>query len=883
MTQTITAIFPKSKDFYLTIRNEDKSVSNIIYQNFTPYFYATNDDMGPIAKKDKLFKVEADHPGKIPELKEQFKHSYESNVPYDVRFLIDVGDKLIDSSVKWNISWIDIEAKIDGKHINEIKKGETEITAITKIDTLYNRLVCFTTANYNDHELKQDLQYTLNLAILKSMFNILDLENNANISLDKIKLNNANEIKAFVKEQYNLDSETIKKAFKSASELLKPILDLDIEIKRFDNENELLKAFSEDLIKYQPDIITGWNVHFDYNVIYHRMEKYKMLRQLCPEFKPQFYGDSFRPTPRIKEIEMIDGKTMYKYHTPGYYVLDYLEVYQKRRLKVEKSYTLDYITHEWDIEIPKFRHGYNNLDDLLANDPTLYVYYNIIDVISLFLLEHKTNYLDISINVSNFTKCPMTYCLSQRMLVDASLISWLNSRGLVRITKGQKQNINFEGAYVYANTGFHKGWIADADFTSLYPSIIRTCNISPETFVSTLEELKMDKDKAIETYIVCPNNACFMKKSNKKGILPTILDELFMNRKKAKKQSKEYLNKYKETNDIKYYELYKQYDNLQMTLKILLNSFYGVFGDAKYDLCTPEIAGAVTATGRFLIKYAKDKLEEKGFKVIYIDTDSNYIMLRNVNGKTLEEQICQCIEQIMEIYNYINSQWDELVKKEFGVDGEHYYEMKSELLAKNMIISKKKRYALALVLSEAQLDKLKALYPDKDKMIDYLKSIELTPHIEVKGLEVVRSDVSDIVVEEMQQMLADLLYERKTPSQLRRLLQDLFVKVRRLALSDINKIAIPVRLNSWIDKNGNPITNAKALAIKEYNEKHQDNPILLGEKCLMVYTTDPIGAKVWKKGTTPTIQPHEIDWKKMFKALLEKKVEVWYDLLNVKS
>ena len=123
----------------------------------------------------------------------------------------------------------------------------------------------------------------------------------------------------------------------------------------------------------------------------------------------------------------------------------------------------------------------------------------------------------------------------------------------------------------------------------------------------------------------------------------------------------------------------------------MLNSFYGVFGDAGYDLCTPEIAGAITATGRFLIKFAKQKLEEKGFKVIYIDTDSNYVLLRPVKGGTLEEQICECIDQIIEIYNYINSQWDELVVKEFGVDTGHHFEMKSELLAKNMIVSKKKR------------------------------------------------------------------------------------------------------------------------------------------------------------------------------------------------
>ena len=896
--QTVSSVFPKGKDLYLTIRKEDGKTYNMIYQNFKPYFYATNSNLEPIVDKSELFYVEAEHPGKIHELKSTFQYAYEANVLYDARFLIDKGESLIDPSVQWNVTWIDIETRIDEQPIEAIKKGATEITVITKIDSLFNRLVCFACIDYDESKLKEHLNHAFNLAIIKLVIKQYikqledQLQNDLNLGLEIDRLNkvldeltslqikNDDEIKTFIKNTCNISNEQIDSLLTSAKESLKSILNLQIEIKKYDNEKEMLKAFAEDLIKYQPDVLTGWNVHFDYYVIYNRMKQYKMLKLLSPSFIGQYDGKSYNPSPRVDEIELQGGKTIYRYHTPGYYVIDYLEVYQKRRFKVEKSYSLDYITRAWDIEIPKFRHGYSNLDDLLKNEPTTYIYYNIIDVISLYLLERKTNYMDITISVCNFTKCPMSYCTSQRMLVDCTLIGWLNRRQLVRITKGQRQNVSYEGAYVYADIGFHKGWIADADFTSLYPSIIRTCNISPETYVGTLDELGLTKEEAMKKYIVCPNGACFKKKSEQPGILPTILDELFNNRKKAKKQAKEYLNKYKETGDTKYYELYKQYDNLQFTLKILLNSFYGVFGDAAYDLCTPEIAGAITATGRFLIKFAKQKLEERGFKVIYIDTDSNYVLLRPVESDIPEEQICECISQIIEIYDYINSQWGDLVVKEFGVNTEHYFEMKSELLAKNMIVSKKKRYAMSLILSESQLDVLRELHPDKNKMIEFLKSTTINPNIEVKGLEVVRSDVSDALVEEMYNMLNELLLEKKSPSQIRRSLQELFVKMRRLAARDLSKVAIPCRLNSWVDKNGNPITNAKALAIKEYNEQHNDSPILLGEKCLMVYTKDVIGAKVWKKGERANVPLHEIDWKKMFKSLLEKKAEIWYDLLT---
>lgn len=60
-------------------------------------------------------------------------------------------------------------------------------------------------------------------------------------------------------------------------------------------------------------------------------------------------------------------------------------------------------------------------------------------------------------------------------------------------------------------------------------------------------------------------------------------------------------------------------------MKILMNSFYGVLGADGCRYARTELAGAITSFARKYLTFARDFFEERGYKVLYGDTDSVFV------------------------------------------------------------------------------------------------------------------------------------------------------------------------------------------------------------------------------------------------------------------
>ncbi|MBK7972842.1 MAG: DNA polymerase II [Deltaproteobacteria bacterium] len=133
------------------------------------------------------------------------------------------------------------------------------------------------------------------------------------------------------------------------------------------------------------------------------------------------------------------------------------------------------------------------------------------------------------------------------------------------------------------------------DFKSLYPSLIRTFQLDPLGFVPPGTE--------VSDPIVAPNGARFRREP---GILPGLLDELFPRRERAKHHGR---------------PLEAQ------AIKILMNSFYGVLGTSACRFFNPDVANAITAFGRELLLWTKARIESLGHDVVYGDTDSLFVWL----------------------------------------------------------------------------------------------------------------------------------------------------------------------------------------------------------------------------------------------------------------
>ena len=134
--------------------------------------------------------------------------------------------------------------------------------------------------------------------------------------------------------------------------------------------------------------------------------------------------------------------------------------------------------------------------------------------------------------------------------------------------------------------------VALLDFKSLYPSIIRTFRIDPLGLAEPGEDPVAGFAGA--------------RYAREDGILPTLIAALWARRDEAKR-----------TRD----------QPLQQAVKILMNSFYGVLGAHGCRFFDPRLASSITMRGHEIIRRSKAFVEDRGFEVIYGDTDSLFVLL----------------------------------------------------------------------------------------------------------------------------------------------------------------------------------------------------------------------------------------------------------------
>jgi DNA polymerase elongation subunit (family B) len=189
---------------------------------------------------------------------------------------------------------------------------------------------------------------------------------------------------------------------------------------------------------------------------------------------------------------------------------------------------------------------------------------------------------------------------------------------------------SYEGAIVFnpiAQVDYEA--VATKDFSSLYPSADIQKNMSHETKVDNPE---YDNIEGIHYYNAEFKEADgtvktirFAKKNNALGVIPTILDNLLMERKSIKKQMKNEKDPFK----------YKILDAKQLAVKITANSLYGQLGAQTSQICNRDIAACITSTGREMLSFAKKYDEEtlpyviNTFKYYYNNEENTKLLIKN--------------------------------------------------------------------------------------------------------------------------------------------------------------------------------------------------------------------------------------------------------------
>lgn len=243
------------------------------------------------------------------------------------------------------------------------------------------------------------------------------------------------------------------------------------------DELHLLRSFLAWWTSDYPDVVTGWNVDgFDIPYIVNRIELLRQQKKLTRG------GNSLSPWGRIarRTIESAIGET-HVVDLYGISTLDYAELYKKFCPVKRESYRLDFIA-ELELGEKKVSYDeYGSLQRLARENYQRFIEYNINDVLLVEKLNNKLVYLNLCIQLAYGSRVNFPDTFKQVRLWDSMMYYALADQYIAvppktEHDKGQK----YTGGYVKVpNTGKHS-WIVSYDVNSLYPSIMRQWNISPD-------------------------------------------------------------------------------------------------------------------------------------------------------------------------------------------------------------------------------------------------------------------------------------------------------------------------------------------------------------------------------------------------------------------
>jgi DNA polymerase elongation subunit (family B) len=653
-----------------------------------------------------------------------------------------------------------------------------------------------------------------------------------------------------------------------------------------------------------PSIVTGWNIDFfDTPMLYNRIKRLmgeKQANRLSPI--GQCFWSPYRK----------------RYFMAGVSYLDYITLYKNYNFGELPNYRLDTIAQK---ELGRGKIEYQgNLDQLFSEDIEKFIEYNLVDVELVVGFEEKLQFIDLCRGICHVGHVPYEDFVYSSKYLEGALLTYLRRGGLVapnkpadrrekmEALKANKQE-KFIGAYVKAPIVGKYDWIYDLDLTSLYPSIIMSINISPETKIGKIQEWDVQKylNKEVDTYyidddtITKENLKEYLDKSkfsvasngvlyrtDEVGCIPGILDLWF----KKRVEYKDEMVKYGKAGDN---DKYAFYHKRQLVQKILLNSLYGVLGLPAFRFYDVDNATAVTTTGQTVIKSTADMANIKYNKElgtpdldsnIYIDTDSVFFSAvplmdkRFPNWKDEEQDtIAGYVNDIAsEMQDYLNDFYDIMSKKIFNVDvDKHRLEIKMENVAKAGLWIAKKRYAQWIISDNGvPCDKL-----------------------DVKGLDVKRSSFPKAFQECMGKVLIDIL-KGVGEEELTKYVLDFKKNMENRPNSEIAKNTAVKNLKKYMPKGkrvpfttmkGTPAHVKAAIAyndlITHFKVPFKYGPMVNGDKVKWVYLKDnPLGLDglaFTGYNDPPEIEKFietYIDRNKIFERELRFKLQDFYDAIG---
>ncbi len=598
---------------------ENRIRKKIVAKNFIPYFYVPINEhplFADINQNLETFKTldgetcakyYTKTPSEVIEARKMFSKTWEADVRFTSRFLIDEVPQIEKTELR--IQYTDIETDIQ----------TNQIISIATYDNYLNKVVCFAWKE-------------------------------------------------------GIRSETTQETFTFPSGY-----QFKASVRLYNSKESMLGDYVKFIQETDPDILTGWYfLDFDMPRIVEAIDSVKGLSSA--HLSPM--GTCY--------VNKNDDKQHYEPNVTckGRVLWDMLEAYKKLQPTGLPSKSLEAISQKELGEGKKpLEHS---ISWLWKNNLKTLVEYNAKDSILVYRIDEKNKIIDYYDSLRRQVGCEWSNIYSSNQKWDIKILRKMHGK-VALPTKKRIEITRIKGAEVFlpATKGI-KDWVVLLDLKGLYPSIIVSLNLSPETFVKSGE-------KPLCRVYNLKNGLSF--KSQPIGIIPSCLLELAEEREKYKKEMKKYPFGTDE---------YDVYDHLQTGVKVMRNSLYGDTLYGNFRLASREVGESTTFIGRTIIIWTKQKLEQMGFKVIYGDTDSIFYLAKKQN-------FAEIIEEMHDVVKELNEGFKGLIEESGGDKDKSQIVIEPKKIYRQFLIAQrkgnsgelaKKRYAGRLCFAKLKRNKV---------------------------------------------------------------------------------------------------------------------------------------------------------------------------------
>jgi DNA polymerase I len=538
------------------------------------------------------------------------------------------------------------------------------------------------------------------------------------------------------------------------------------QVEVYYQEEALLADFNKFVVSVDPDLMTGWNSSrneigsgFDYPYIINRCE---LINEWSYQDLSYERGHCFVDS---RGAPHIDGREMF----------DMLQAYKKTQIHEKRSYGLGYIAEE---ELGYGKEDVEDLDEGWLHNPVEFMKYNIRDVEAVHKIEESKSVLKIYDHIRSITGATYSEIADSNIgIIDMLFLRRAKERGYALPTSERPDVQHYWGGYVFPpQSGKHKN-VVYPDLSSLYPNLFRDMNASPETIIgdeSDLYESEYSKSDCHTIYIDARSE------SKKKEADEPVRDELYVLKPDVKESFVREI--VQELIDMKYEYKKDEYSGEAYgAVKRITNSVYGVMGDSVsygkgFRLFDWKIAEAITLAGRDVIKHTaktfESRIQSMGYgdaEIIAGDTDSCVCTIPGADGtytrsslsqseaadrirdaenldvseEPVDSELHESLIASIEAAEYVDMTYDRFMEKRYNIeDGNMSVEIES-FSESALFMDAKKRYAQLVKWDEGE-------YVDE---------------AEYKGFELVRSD-SARITGEVQTGVIDRILENDSPEEI---------------------------------------------------------------------------------------------------------------------